>query len=89
MSFNFINEVNLDYSIENDIVTWPSLDKVLEFMNIVFTQDEKQTLYTNLYKTLVIKEDIGYFLWLWLIGSVTVLISTNTLLLNSCNAQGS
>jgi len=85
---HFINEINLDYKLENDIVSWPSLDKVLEFMNIVFTSDEKQSLYINLYKTLIIKEDVGYFLWLWLIGSITVLISTNTLLLNSCNGQG-
>ena len=45
----------------------------------------KDALKNDLYKMLVLKEDAGYFMWFILIGSISVLISTNSLLLTTCN----
>jgi len=39
-----------------------------------------------LHKMLKLKEDAGYFIWFILIGSISILVSTNSVLLSSCNS---
>lgn len=94
----FINEIELDYIADeksdeyNGGKNWPSLNKILDFMKIskpdITTDSEGKdiNLYKDLYKTLLLKEDVGYFIWLTLIGSISVLISTNSLLMTTCNS---
>lgn len=81
----FINEVDIsDYNETETTITWPSLQNIMDFMNISLVN--KQTQMKELYDILVIKEDAGYFAWFILIGSISILVSTNSLLLTSCNA---
>jgi len=81
-----INEVNLnDYSVVNkdgvEIVSWPSLDLLTPYMKQSVPSDKK----TELYNLLVLKEDIGYFVWFILIGSISILVSTNSVLISKCS----
>lgn len=81
---NFINEIDMDYQNFQGTITWPTLKRVLDFMGIPEPSDKK--IYTDLYYILTLKEDAGYFAWFILIGSISILISTNSLLLTSCNS---
>lgn len=81
----FINEVDIsDYVVGPDGITWKSLQNIMDFMNI--SLENKQQYMKELYELLVIKEDAGYFAWFILIGSISILVSTNSLLLTSCNS---
>jgi len=84
---SFINEVEMDYEKTATGVKWDSLDNILKFMNLTITDPAKKTqLYTDLYQKLVLKEDVGYFMWFILIGSISIVISTNSILLSNCNS---
>jgi hypothetical protein len=84
---SFINEINMDYKKIGPTVTWESLDNILKFMKLeIMDPGQKNLLYEDLYKKLLLKEDIGYFFWFILIGSISVVISTNSILLSSCNS---
>lgn len=85
----FINEVSLDDVVIDEINTekikdWPSLYAILNFMKIPINGKEEEM--KKLYSMLQLKEDAGYFLWMILIGSISILISTNSLLLSSCSS---
>lgn len=81
----FINEVDIsDYNETSGQIIWPSLQNIMNFMKI--SLDKKEDDIRALHDILVIKEDAGYFAWFILIGSISILISTNSLLLTSCNA---
>jgi hypothetical protein len=54
-------------------------------MNITPKLNDKE-LKTTLYQKLSIKEDVGYFAWFILVGSISVLVSTNTLLISKCGS---
>jgi hypothetical protein len=41
-------------------------------------------LVTKLHEKILLKDTVGYFIWFLLIGSLTVLVSTNTLLNSGC-----
>jgi hypothetical protein len=80
-----INEVDIsDYDEPNK--SWPSLEKVLKFVGSPFlmknVNDEQK--FVQLHHLLSVKEDVGYFVWFLLIGSISILVSTNTLLLSKC-----
>ena len=79
----FINEVDISDYNETDN-TWKSLENIMNFMKIPLVN--KQAEMKALHDILVIKEDAGYFAWFILIGSISVLVSTNSLLLTTCNA---
>ena len=77
-----INEVDInDYEPSSN--KWPSLEKIIKFVN--GTPD--QSKYAKLYNLLSIKEDVGYFVWFILIGGISVLVSTNTLLISKCTSS--
>lgn len=76
----FINEVDLiDY--DEATAKWDSLDYIIKYMGLPNPNSEDKK---ELYNKLVIKEDAGYFMWLLLIGSISILVSTNSLLITTC-----
>jgi hypothetical protein len=81
----YINEVELDCDVDekNQTIIWPSLDKLLTFMKIPPSANDTK-LKMDLYQKLSIKEDVGYFTWFILIGSISILVSTNSLLVSKC-----
>ena len=84
----FINEVNMDFTEDSgtNIIEWPSLYGILNFMKISYNEPEKQKDIRKLHNMLELKEDAGYFLWMIIIGSISVLISTNSVILSSCSS---
>jgi hypothetical protein len=82
----FINEVNMDFTQnpESKAIEWPSLYGIMNFMGI--STDNKDADIKKLYEMLELKEDAGYFLWMIIIGSISILISTNSVILSSCSS---
>jgi hypothetical protein len=66
-------------------VKWPSLDNLtpagLSKENL---SDEHKK---NLYDKILLKDTVGHFIWYVLVGSLTVLVSTNTLLNSGCDTK--
>lgn len=82
----FVNEIDInDYQDLSGQIQWKSLENVMSFLNIT-NVDDLPGLKKQLHKMLKLKEDAGYFMWFILIGSISVLISTNSVLLSSCNS---
>jgi hypothetical protein len=82
----FINEIDInDYREDGENIYWPSLESVMSFLSIT-NVDNLSELKKQLHKMLKLKEDAGYFMWFILIGCISVLISTNSVLLSSCNS---
>jgi len=80
----FINEIDInDYQPETG--SWASLESVMAFLSIT-SVDNLPELKKQLHKMLKLKEDAGYFIWFILIGSISILVSTNSVLLSSCNS---
>ena len=82
----FINEVNMDFT-EDPIskkIEWPSLYGIMNFMGIQIHGKEGDI--KKLYEMLQLKEDAGYFIWMIIIGSISILISTNSVILSSCSS---
>lgn len=82
----FINEINMDF-IENPnskAIEWPSLYGIMNFMGIPIHGKEPDI--KKLYEMLQLKEDAGYFIWMIIIGSISILISTNSVILSSCSS---
>lgn len=81
----FINEIDInDYQSETGV--WESLDSVMTFLSIKQGDiADLPELKKQLHKMLKLKEDAGYFMWFILIGSISILISTNSVLLSSCS----
>ena len=83
----FVNEINIeDYKALDGKISWPSLESVMTFLsrNQEDNDTELPKLKTKLYEMLKLKEDAGYFMWFLLIGSISILVSTNSVLLSSC-----
>jgi len=82
---SFINEIDInDYQDISGTIQWKSLESVMTFLG-TNNVDNKQELQKQLHKMLKLKEDAGYFVWFVLIGSISILISTNSVLLSSCS----
>jgi hypothetical protein len=82
-----INEVELNYDAVSG--SWPSLEKVVTFLgneSLIGTDPYKENI-AKLFKLLSLKEDVGYFVWLVLIGSITILVSTNSVLITKCSTN--
>lgn len=82
----FINEINMDFTEKPDTkaIEWPSLYGIMNFMGIPISGKEDNI--RKLYIMLQLKEDAGYFLWMIIIGSISVLVSTNSVILSSCSS---
>jgi hypothetical protein len=91
----FINEltyddVKVDKIIDKDgnsklSVTWPSLDSLTPAgLNKAMLNDQDKK---NLYDKILLKDTVAHFIWYVLVGSMTVLVSTNTLLNSGCDTK--
>jgi len=91
----FINEltyddVKIDKKPDKDgnpvlSVTWPSLDNLTPAgLNKAKLNDMDKK---NLYDKILLKDTVAHFIWYVLVGSMTVLVSTNTLLNSGCDTK--
>lgn len=82
----FINEINMDFTQDpsSNKIEWPSLFAIMDFMGISIVGKDAEI--KKLHEMLELKEDAGYFLWMIIIGSISILISTNSLILSSCSS---
>lgn len=55
-----------------------------KFIQMKFLTHAPADLVTKLHEKILLKDTVGYFVWFLLIGSITVLVSTNTLLNSGC-----
>jgi len=55
-----------------------------KFIQMKFLTKAPPDLVTKLHEKILLKDTVGYFVWFLLIGSLTVLVSTNTLLNSGC-----
>jgi len=66
-------------------VSWKSLDDLTPAgLNKAKLSDEDKK---NLYDKILLKDTVGHFIWYVLVGSMTVLVSTNTLLNSGCDTK--
>ena len=71
---------------DRDITYYKS--KLLEkFINMNLLTKAPPDLISNLHHKIILKDTVGQFVWFLLIGSLTVLISTNTLLNSGCTTK--
>ena len=62
--------------------------KLLEkFIQMKLLMSAPPELISKLHDNILLKDTVGYFVWFLLIGSLTVLISTNTLLNSGCSTK--
>jgi hypothetical protein len=66
-------------------VIWPSLDNLTPAGLNKEKLDENAK--KNLYDKILLKDTVGHFIWYVLVGSMTVLVSTNTLLNSGCDTK--
>jgi len=66
-------------------VKWKSLDDLTPAgLNKANLNDNDKK---NLYDKILLKDTVGHFIWYVLVGSMTVLVSTNTLLNSGCDTK--
>jgi hypothetical protein len=63
------------------LLEWASLNKLVP--NIIPVRPSQENV-RKLHDVVMLKENVGYFVWFILVGSLSVLISTNTLLATGC-----
>jgi hypothetical protein len=91
---SLVIELNIDdvTDIKNDF-KFPALDKLEELKLIAPMPSEPleaekiTNARRNLYKALLLKDNVGYFFWFLLIGILCILVSTNTILSSSCSPK--
>ena len=83
-------ELNTDDVTDGEAFIFPSLDQLVK-MNIIqgptadpATKGTYDNLSKELYHTLLLKDNVGYFFWFLLIGIFCILVSTNSLLSSNC-----
>jgi hypothetical protein len=66
-------------------VIWPSLDNLTPagLTKESLSDDKKKKLYDKI----LLKDTVAHFIWYVLVGSMTVLVSTNTLLNSGCDTK--
>jgi hypothetical protein len=82
---SLVNELNLDDVTENPF-RFPAMEKLVA-MRVVdpsVLSEDKKTILQQLYRTLQLKDTVGYFFWFLLIGIFCILVSTLSLLSSSC-----
>jgi hypothetical protein len=58
-----------------------------KFIQMKFLSVAPPDLISKLHDKVILKDTVGYFIWFTLIGSLTVLVSTNTLLNSGCSTD--
>jgi len=64
--------------------SWPSLTSLIDSGIVTSIKQEDMK---ELYENILLKDTVGHFIWFLLIGSLTVLVSTNTLLNSGCSTE--
>jgi hypothetical protein len=84
---------DVDNSDPNTIV-FPALKKLEELKLIQPLPDPKDPTYANyvkarknLFSSLQLKDNVGFFFWFLFIGIFCILVSTNTILSSSCSPK--
>jgi len=58
-----------------------------KFIQMKLLTSASPVLISKLHDKIILKDTVGYFIWFLLIGSLTVLVSTNTLLNSGCSTK--
>ena len=82
---SLVNELNID-DVTEEPFTFPAIKKLVAMKVIPdsILSDEKKPILQQLYRTLQLKDTVGYFFWFLLIGIFCILVSTLTLLSSNC-----
>lgn len=72
------------FNEKGDIV-WKSFTGTLKML--MLTAEIEQSTLKDLYYSLLLKDNVAYFVWFTLIGILSVLVSTNTLMNDSCSTN--
>lgn len=82
---SLINELDIDDVTENPF-RFPAIEKLVAMKVIPgsILSEEKKPKLQELYRTLQLKDTVGYFFWFLLIGVFCILVSTLSLLSSSC-----
>jgi hypothetical protein len=82
---SLINELDIDDVTENPF-KFPAMEKLVA-MGVVdrsVLSEDKKPILQQLYRTLQLKDTVGYFFWFLLIGVFCILVSTLSLLSSNC-----
>lgn len=82
---SLINELDIDDVTENPF-RFPAIEKLVAMKVIPgsILSEEKKPILQQLYRTLQLKDTVGYFFWFLLIGVFCILVSTLSLLSSTC-----
>jgi hypothetical protein len=72
------------FNEKGDIV-WKSFTGTLKML--LLTAEIEQSTLKHLYYSLLLKDNVSYFVWFLLIGILSVLVSTNTLMNEGCSTK--
>jgi len=70
---------------EKGEIVWKSFTGTLKML--MLTAEIEQSTLKDLYYSLLLKDNVSYFVWFILIGILSVLVSTNTLMNDSCSTN--
>jgi len=73
-----------DVTERDDTFSFPALEELVK-LNII--KNPEKELKKDVYKKLLLKDEIGYFCWYTLVGTFFILVSTNTLLSATCSPK--
>lgn len=86
--FHEIRINNINYNQENNTMSWYDLDAIIKTMDVNDTIRNKYSdidFKKTLYNYIIIKNNIGITIWIFLLGIITFLTSVTHLLSSSCN----
>ena len=72
------------FNEKGDIV-WKSFTGTLKML--LLTAEIEQSTLKDLYYSLLLKDNVSYFIWFLLVGILSVLVSTNMLLNEGCSSK--
>ena len=72
------------FNEKGDIV-WKSFTGTLKML--LLTAEIEQSTLKDLYYSLLLKDNVSYFVWFLLVGILSVLVSTNTLMNEGCSTK--
>jgi len=70
---------------EKGEIIWKSFTGTLKML--LLTAEIEQSTLKRLYYSLLLKDNVAYFVWFLLIGILSVLVSTNTLMNDGCSTK--
>lgn len=82
---SLINELDID-DVTEEPFRFPAIQKLVDMKVIPgsILSEEKKPKLQELYRTLQLKDTVGYFFWFLLIGVFCILVSTLSLLSSTC-----